>query len=610
MAKATATQNKDLSPKTLSTPKDGFIQKKKSQKFKQTPKGKISLINGSKASNNNNMKQQQLQKQKNFSPEKFSEKNKELKKVDSPKTDKKQSSKKELSKKGLNKSKANESDSDEDINEGVVLEEEELMEETDDTDSEEESDEDVQDKKVLNVLGASLADDTEEDDEEFKIEDKKGKAQVNKGVKMFKGVKSSNKSSDKSSTETSLVDDEEDDEIEDDDSEDVEEEEDDDNEEVGDEEDDDEEEEDDDEEEESENEGEESVLGTKALLDQSLADDDDDEDFVEPEGHEEDDDISDEDEEEGEADNSTLDNSYQSNSSKDANSSYEKSKADNNTIFVGNLPKEVTDKQLKKLFKKFGNIDAIRIRGIVPDSPQTPKKVAAITKKFHPKLQTVYAYVRFVSEESAKAALALNGTLFEGNHLRVDVANKTEKKYDAKKSVFLGNLPFKINHETVRKHFESCGEIESVHVVRDNATGIGKGIGYVNFKTEDAVALAFELNGTTILNREVIVKPYVEHHQGGKYRKRSHSKDSDKQGSPRKQFKQNSGKSSSTPNKESPKKVGKEQKFEKKQASPQQKSMFQGQKADKDKKKKESKVDKRKKILAKKLTAKPKKPSN
>lgn len=441
MAKATATQNKDLNPKTLSTPKDGFIQKKKSQKFKQTPKGKIPLINGSKASNNNNIKQQQLQKQKNSLPEKFSEKNKGLKKVNSPKTDKKQSPKKELSKKGLNKSKANEFDSDEDINEGVVLKEEELMEETDDTDSEVESDEDVQDKKVLDVLGTSLADDTEEDDEEFKIEDKKGKAQVNKGVKMFKGVKSSNKSSDKSSTENSLVDDEDDedddddDEMEDDGSEDVEEEEDDD-----DEEEEDDEEEDEEEEEESENEGEESVLGTKALLSQSLADDDDDEDFVEPEGHEEDDDISDEDEEEGEADNSTLDNSYQSNSSKD--SSYEKTKADNNTIFVGNLPKEVTYKQLRKLFKKFGNIDTIRIRGIVPDSPQIPKKVAAITKKLHPKLQTVYAYVRFVSEESAKAALALNGTLFEGNHLRVDTANKTEKKYDAKKSVFLGNLPF------------------------------------------------------------------------------------------------------------------------------------------------------------------------
>lgn len=56
--------------------------------------------------------------------------------------------------------------------------------------------------------------------------------------------------------------------------------------------------------------------------------------------------------------------------------------------------------------------------------------------------------------------------------------------------------------------------------------------------------------------------------------------------------------------------MGKEQKVGKKQASPQQKSMFQGQKADKDKKKKENKVDKKKKILAEKLTAKPKKPSN
>nr|XP_012139182.1 PREDICTED: nucleolar protein 12-like [Megachile rotundata]XP_012139184.1 PREDICTED: nucleolar protein 12-like [Megachile rotundata] len=574
MAKTT-TENKVLNSKNLNTPKDGFIQKKKNQKFKQTPTGKVPIINGSKASNNNNnMGKQKSEKQKNSSPQQFS-KNKESKKENSSKT------KKELNKKGPKQSKASSPDSDEDINEGIVLKEQELMEETDDTESEEEYE---TDKSVTNILGTSLADDTEEDDEEFMVEDKKGK--VNKGVKMFKGLNSSNKSndslksSDRSSLESSAMDDSD----EDDDDEESEEEEEEEDEEV------------------------ESALGIKALLGNSIADDDDDdEDFVEPEGNEEDDDISDEDEEDeaGEG-NSTFENSYQDKSNKDSDSSFENMKNDNKTIFVGNLPKEVTNKDLQKLFKQFGKIDSIRIRGIVPKDVNMPKKVAKITKNVHPKLKSVYAYIRFTTEESAAAAVALNGTLFEGNHLRVDLASKSEKKYDGKKSVFLGNLAFKIDENTIRKHFEKCGEIESVRVIKDNKTGIGKGFGYVNFTTEDAVALAFELDGTTILNRNVIVKPYVGEHKT-KHRKRSHSSGSDKQESPRKQVKQNSGKPS--PTHENAKKGGKAHK-DKKQASPQQTNTFQGQKADKNKKKKESKLEKKKKILAKKLTATPKKPTN
>lgn len=605
MAKTT-TENKDLNSKNLSTPKDGFIQKKKSQKFKQTPTGKIPLINGSKASNNNNnMKKQELQKQKNSSPQKFSEKNKE----------KSSKTKKVLSKKSPKKSKSDSFDSDEDINEGIVLKEQELMEETDDTESEEES-EHEQEKSVPNILGTSLADDTEEDDEEFTVEDKKGKIQVNKGVKMFKGLKSNNKSndslksSDRSSMESSAMDDSDEDEDEDEDEDKLEmeeHEEESDDEEVEEEE---EEEDEDEDEEESENEGAESALGISALLGNSIADDDDDdEDFVEPEGNEEDDDISDEDEEEeaGEG-NSTFENSYQGKNSEDADSSFENMKKDSKTIFVGNLPKDITKKDLRQLFKKFGKIDTIRIRGIVPKNLNIPKKVAAITKNVHPKLKSVYAYIKFASEKSTTAALALNGTLFKGNHIRVDVTNQSEKTYDGKKSIFLGNLPFKIDENTIRKHFEKCGEIESVRVVKDSHTGIGKGFGYVNFMTEDAVALAFELDGTTILNRNIIVKPYVEDYKS-KHRKRSHSSGSDKQNSPRKQLKQNSGKPSPTRNRENTKKGEKEHKA-KKQASPQQTNTFQGQKANKIKKKKESPLEKKKKILAKKLTAKPKKPTN
>lgn len=61
-----------------------------------------------------------------------------------------------------------------------------------------------------------------------------------------------------------------------------------------------------------------------------------------------------------------------------------------------------------------------------------------------------------------------------------------------------------------------------MRIIRDNQTGVGKGFGYVNFKSEDAVALALELDGTTILNREVRVKPNIDQDKRtkGKYGKR------------------------------------------------------------------------------------------
>ena len=36
--------------------------------------------------------------------------------------------------------------------------------------------------------------------------------------------------------------------------------------------------------------------------------------------------------------------------------------------------------------------------------------------------------------------------------------------------------------DTVRAHFQECGQIDNVRLIRDNFSGMGKGIGYVIFK--------------------------------------------------------------------------------------------------------------------------------
>lgn len=64
--------------------------------------------------------------------------------------------------------------------------------------------------------------------------------------------------------------------------------------------------------------------------------------------------------------------------------------------------------------------------------------------------------------------------------------------------------------EAVYKHFESCGEIDNVRIIRDNQTGVGKGFGYVQFKTPDSLALALKLDGSKIGDRKIRVSRAVK----------------------------------------------------------------------------------------------------
>jgi len=175
------------------------------------------------------------------------------------------------------------------------------------------------------------------------------------------------------------------------------------------------------------------------------------------------------------------------------------------TIFVGNLPTtSIKKKQLKKLFADFGKVETVRFRCAGRPDLKTTKKVAVITGMFHDDRDNINAYVRFSKEEEAAAACACNGQIVEGHTIRVDMA-LDGKKHDQKKAIFLGNLHFNTKEDDVKKVFEKCGEIVDVRLIRDSTTGIGKGFGYVNFATADAVELAVRLNKVEINGRQARV---------------------------------------------------------------------------------------------------------
>ncbi|KAF7725515.1 hypothetical protein EC973_009545 [Apophysomyces ossiformis] len=184
----------------------------------------------------------------------------------------------------------------------------------------------------------------------------------------------------------------------------------------------------------------------------------------------------------------------------------EKKEKAERTIFLGNVPIECSEKagekELRRKFREFGEIESVRFRSVA-FSQLMSRKAAFISKKLHDERTVMNAYIVYKNKEACEKALAMNGQLFMGKHLRVDGA-VTAKQYDRKRSVFLGSLPFEVEEEELWDHFKDCGEIESIRVVRDSKTNIGKGFGYVQFKERVSVDLALALEDKKLAGKHKI----------------------------------------------------------------------------------------------------------
>jgi len=196
------------------------------------------------------------------------------------------------------------------------------------------------------------------------------------------------------------------------------------------------------------------------------------------------------------------------------------------TVFVGNLPPDISRKSLAGIFKSCGNVISARLRSMAVAGVKLPpeqagnqnvmRKVCANTGKFltdTPK-KSAQGYVVFESIESTKEALQMNNTTFQSHTIRVDHANPT---VEPSRSVFVGNLPYGADEETLREHFsDQLSEVEDlnerdgvaisgVRLIRDKETQKCKGFGYVSLRDATLVPAALQLHGTTYMKRELRV---------------------------------------------------------------------------------------------------------
>ncbi|MDB5220916.1 MAG: hypothetical protein JWO86_8843 [Myxococcaceae bacterium] len=82
--------------------------------------------------------------------------------------------------------------------------------------------------------------------------------------------------------------------------------------------------------------------------------------------------------------------------------------------------------------------------------------------------------------------------------------------------LYVGNLSYETDTETLRQGFATVGEVTDAHVVTDRESGRSRGFGFVTMGTPDLAKKAIEtMNGAVIDGRSIRVNEAEERPRGG-----------------------------------------------------------------------------------------------
>ncbi|VDO54129.1 unnamed protein product [Schistosoma margrebowiei] len=222
------------------------------------------------------------------------------------------------------------------------------------------------------------------------------------------------------------------------------------------------------------------------------------------------------------------------------------------TIFVGNLPLNITKKRVEALFNNVlknnkisssdCRVESVRFRGVIPVTGGTSRlarKRAAITGESSGVSKFRMGYVVLTTKIGVPIVLSLDGCCLNSDgfivnpeesinvigdktestnngsnnnntndvyHIRVDKATDNNDKTHCKldNSVFVGNLPFDCNEEEIYSTLSTLGSIKSVRLIRDSQTGAVRGFGYVAYNDPSIIPLAIRSSNTlSIRGRQI-----------------------------------------------------------------------------------------------------------
>ena len=171
------------------------------------------------------------------------------------------------------------------------------------------------------------------------------------------------------------------------------------------------------------------------------------------------------------------------------------------SVFVGKLSWNVDNDWLAQEFSSCGEVESARV--------QMDRNTGR---------SRGFGYVQFTSAGAVEKALAMDGKEIDGRPIRVDKSTSLDKKTATEKRVqafgdqqsptssvlFVGNLSFGANEDTLWETFGEHGDVKSVRIPTDRDSGKPKGFAYVEFSDVEAAKKAhgalqgFEIDGRSL----------------------------------------------------------------------------------------------------------------
>jgi len=162
-------------------------------------------------------------------------------------------------------------------------------------------------------------------------------------------------------------------------------------------------------------------------------------------------------------------------------------KNEDRKIFVGGIPYDATDDDLKQHFSKFGEVVSANVKF---------DRTSGRSRGF--------AFVEFAKVEDCVRALQCRDQQVKNKPVEIKAAKSHEKK-----KVFIGGIPADLSEEELRGHFEAYGKVEEIEWPTDKNTKQHRNFAFIIFEDESAADTASQLQKHTIRDRECDVKKAV-----------------------------------------------------------------------------------------------------
>lgn len=162
-------------------------------------------------------------------------------------------------------------------------------------------------------------------------------------------------------------------------------------------------------------------------------------------------------------------------------------KNEDRKIFVGGIPYDATDDDLKTHFSKFGEIVSANVKF---------DRASGRSRGF--------AFVEFANVEECQRALQVRDQQIKNKPVEIKAAKSHEKK-----KVFIGGIPSDLTEDELRSHFEVYGKVEEIEWPTDKNTKQHRNFAFIIFEDESSADSASQHGKHTIRDRECDVKKAV-----------------------------------------------------------------------------------------------------